>query len=335
MRAVAPSTESTVFQPEEPTRPHASYTVKPGDSLSKIAMRLSRQGVPGGWRNILGKLIELNPEVSDPDLIRAGATIRVPPAPRPARASQPRTEPWRGEPEPPRVRSAGGAANSPALAAGSLAAMDPKRLSRTQLVPASGFFREDGRPFPVSKDGAPRYAQADAEWANVSMGNAGRSLARSGCALTSVAMALSKLSGETITPSRLDAHLDSAGGYSGNAIVWGKAGEVTASPFLVQKSTVWNIQSVDAELLAGRPVVIGVDYKKGASGGNSGTDHWLCLTRKERQGTDDVYFANDPRDGSEVRLKKDQEGKLVEDTILTRGRDAYRTSGEQVTFLPA
>ena len=46
-----------------------TYTVKPGDTLSKIAMR---NGVS------LAQLLQANPQITDPNKIRVGDAINVP-----------------------------------------------------------------------------------------------------------------------------------------------------------------------------------------------------------------------------------------------------------------
>jgi hypothetical protein len=200
------------------------------------------------------------------------------------------------------------------------------------------FLRTNGVPFQTSPDGTPKYKQGDTEtggnWGAQLLGNAAetpRTIASKGCAMTSVAMALSKLSGETITPAVLDAFLDAQKGYVGNAIKWGTAGQVTSSPITVTKQTAWNVDTVNAELAAGRPVVLGVDYKDGKSGGTQGTDHWVCLTRQDPSNTN-RYFANDPITGTEISFLRQPDGRLVEEKNPGLKREEYRSSGEFVTF---
>lgn len=199
--------------------------------------------------------------------------------------------------------------------------------------PAASFSRADGTSFPTSTDGTPMYRQSDAEWGEARLGvsTTAPTLASRGCAVTSMAMALSKLSGETLTPGALDAHLDAHAGYSGNALVWGAAGSATEKSFAVEKTTAWSASKVDAELAAGRPVVLGVDYKEGGSGGTLGTDHWVCLTRKEG----DTYYANDPATGNETSFTKQADGTLLEVEPKAGQAQPYRSSGEFTTFKPA
>jgi hypothetical protein len=229
----------------------------------------------------------------------------------------------------PRSEQSGGAA----LTAGALACMGPPATQ-------SGIFlRTNGVPFQTSPDGTPKYKQADYEaggnWGARNLGenaDTKRTIASRGCAMTSVAMALSKLSGETITPAVLDGFLDAKNGYLGNAIKWNTAGKVTNSPIEVAKTTTWNLNTINAELAAGRPVVLGVDYKDGTSGGKLGTDHWVCLTRRDPNDSN-RYFANDPATGMEISFLRQPDGKLVEEHHLAH-RKPYKSSGEFVTFKP-
>ena len=230
----------------------------------------------------------------------------------------------------PRQAESGGAA----LTAGALACMGPPAMQ------SGSFLRTNGVPFQTSPDGTPKYKQADYEaggnWGARHLGENAeekRTIASKGCAMTSVAMALSKLSGETITPAVLDAFLDSKKqGYDGNAIYWETAGKVTSSPIEVDKTVVWNLNTVNAELAAGRPVVLGVDYKAGKSGGKLGTDHWVCLTRRDPNDAN-RYFANDPATGTEISFLRQPDGKLLEEQKVN-GRAKYKSSGEFATFKP-
>lgn len=196
-------------------------------------------------------------------------------------------------------------------------------------TPSASFARADGTPFPTSTDGTPMYKQSDAEWGESRLGASATAptLASRGCAVTSMAMALSKLSGETLTPGALDAHLDASAGYVGSALVWGAAGSATEKDFAVSKTTTWNLDTVTKELEAGRPVVLGVDYREGGSGGTLGTDHWVCLTRTDGE----TYFANDPATGEEVRFREEA-GRLKQVSINGEPIPGYKSSGEFTTF---
>jgi|GEM_PF-6454047 len=214
----------------------------------------------------------------------------------------------------------------------------PPPLARPEGGAGAAFLRTNGAPFSTSSDGTPQYKQGDLEaggnWGSRFLGNEAATIQSRGCAMTSVAMALSKLSGETITPAVLDAFLDAQAGYVGNALKWGVTGKVTEQPFSVTKTTTWNLDTINAELAAGRPVVLAVGYKEGSSGGNLGTDHWVCLTRRQ-EGPPELYFANDPANGQEIRFLRQPDGTLLEETQAQSRTGRCKSSGEFVTFRKA
>lgn len=313
-----------------------SYTLQKGDTLSKLAQGLQRQGLAGSRAEILQRILTLNPQIKDPNRVAAGATLQLPAVP--GQATTPRqTESKANHLEAFTCRSPMMSASQqlcsappagPIMTAGVLA------LGGTVAAPASFFLRTTGEPFPTSSDGTPRYKQGDDEWKARLLGDGAsesRTISRSGCAMTSVAMALSKLSGETITPKVLDAFLDKKNGYDGNAITWGTAGKVTKQPISLEKSTTWNLDTINAELAEGRPVVMGVNYKAGSSGGGLGTDHWVCLTRRE-SGPPEIYFANDPASGEEIRFLRQPNGTLLEETRSSKRPEKCNSTGEFVTF---
>ncbi len=209
------------------------------------------------------------------------------------------------------------------------------------------FLRSDGKPFRTSRDGTPMYLQNDRTegggWGATKLGTGpgAKTIGGKGCAVSSIAMALSKLSGQTLTPGLLDAHLDANKGYKpdekGNAtnnMLWGVAGKAVEPPIGVTRFKQWDLETIDVELAAGRPVVLGVDYQAGGSE-DLGTDHWVCLTRHEA-GPPDIYYANDPATGGEIRFEKDADGRLVElqDEKAQKSRGPYKSSGEYVRFKP-
>jgi len=179
----------------------------------------------------------------------------------------------------------------------------------------------NGRQYPTSADGTPMFKQGDAEWGSRTLGKSS-SLAAAGCAMTATAMAVSKITGKTINPGQMDAWLDKNGGYSGNGLIWGKAAQMGG---LGASKAGWNLDTINKQIDAGRPVVIGVDYKAGSNGGSNGTDHWITITGRGKQGGKDVYFANDPATGKQITLSN-QGGRLV------GGPQGYKSTGELVTF---
>ena len=176
--------------------------------------------------------------------------------------------------------------------------------------------------FPKSADGTPIFKQADAAWGRLKLGK-NLTIAAAGCAMSSSAMAMSKVSGQLITPKDLDAWLDKNRGYAGDSLDFSRVGLARG---LVVSNVNFNLKTLDKQLGAGKPVVIGVDYKEGSGGGGNGTDHWVCVTGKA-VGADGKarYLANDPGTGKEISLTVSQ-GKLVSDGTGALGK--YRSTGE-------
>lgn len=264
-----------------------------------------------------------HPQLADPDPLRTGQPPVAPTAP----ASTARAEPGRAN----HVQSF--TPHSPQGPA--LPHPTPERSGPPVSAGMLAFLRSNGQPFPTSEDGTPLYKQNDraagGNWGRTTLGKE-RTIGGRGCAMTSMAMAVSKLSGQTVTPQVLDAYLDAHGGYKGDALVWSKAGQAVQPSLQVKKHNQWDLAAIDTSLAEGRPVVLAVDYKPGASGGSLGTDHWVCLTRRD-SADPSLYYANDPATGEEIAFRMQKEGSLRQ--VPTRPRQAikgYRTSGEFVTL---
>ena len=182
-----------------------------------------------------------------------------------------------------------------------------------------------------SADGTPIFKQADEQWGSRKLGKAGATIAQSGCAMTSSAMALSKVSGKLITPKDLDEWLDKNRGYAGDSLDWSRVG--VGHDVNVTWEDV-DFRKFDEQLAKGYPIVIGVDYKPGSAGGNNGTDHWVCITGRQVDERGRVsYLANDPGTGKVITLTKGRGRQLVCDGTDALG--AYKTTGEVRFFSPA
>jgi len=174
----------------------------------------------------------------------------------------------------------------------------------------------------ASPDGTPLYRQGDAAWGQTVLGHS-RTISQAGCAMTSVAMAISKISGRSIDPAQLDRYLDQHHGYSGDALKWDTAAQAAG---LHGGKQAWSLQAVNRQLDAGRPVVVGVDYRTGGSGGSNGTDHWIAITARGQENGRPVYYANDPATGKQIKLYENN-GQLKQ-----QDGKGYRTTGELVVF---
>ncbi|MCS7024397.1 MAG: peptidoglycan-binding protein [Bryobacteraceae bacterium] len=141
----------------------------------------------------------------------------------------------------------------------------------------------------------PFFTQFDCAWGARNLGNANRTLAQAGCAISSIAMVL-KFYGRDMDPGKLDAYLDANQGYVGNCVVWDKAfkaGEKAGSPKLkVTQSNYTNQQHfsevLDTRLAKNWPTVAQVDY--GTDNDTSG-DHFVVVVGRSQDG---YYIINDP-----------------------------------------
>jgi len=265
-----------------------THTIRSGETLGALAKKFGTS---------VEKLAQAN-NISNPNKIIAGKKLVIPdgfdqPSSRPSQASS------------------GGTPSAPANTSA------PANSAR-----ASGPARDgDGRQFPTSADGTPIFKQGDAQWGSRTLGKSS-SLSAAGCAMTSMAMAVSKIKGEVINPGEMDQYLDKNGGYVGNGLVWGKAAQMGG---LTASKSAFNFDTINKQIDAGRPVVIGVDYKAGSNGGANGTDHWMTVTGRGQENGKPVYFVNDPATGKQISMR--QEGNR-----LVGGPQGYKTTGELVVL---
>ncbi len=307
----------------------SDYRVRRGDTLGRIARRNNTS---------VDALARAN-NISDPNKIRAGQTLRIPggqtrPEARPADLTGPRTRPEA------RPSDLTGPRTRPEARPSDLAA----ELQRDSFTPAQAPRAEGGtrtwtdpanpsRTFP-SRDGVPRFNQGDAAWGSQRLGGAGEvasgsrdSIRAQGCAITASAMAVSALSGRTVTPQEMDSYLDRNGGYSGNAVDFTRVGGVTGGEPRITPTRMrgnLTVEGIDQQLDAGRPVLVGVNWRTN----NTGTpDHWLTVTGRNADGS---YRANDPNGGREITLRRDGNGLVS--TAADGAPHNYRFSGQGVTF---
>ena len=265
-----------------------THTIRSGETLGALAQKFGTS---------VEKLAQAN-NITNPNKIIAGKKLVIPdgfdqPSSRPSQASS------------------GGTTSSAANTSA------PASSAR-----ASGPARDgDGRQFPTSADGTPIFKQGDAQWGSRTLGKSS-SLSAAGCAMTSMAMAVSKIKGEVINPGEMDQYLDKNGGYVGNGLVWGKAAQIGG---LTASKSAFNFDTINKQIDAGRPVVIGVDYKAGSNGGANGTDHWMTVTGRGQENGKPVYFVNDPATGKQISMR--QEGNR-----LVGGPQGYKTTGELVVL---
>lgn len=107
----------------------------------------------------------------------------------------------------------------------------------------------------------PSYKQTDSRWANVYIGNSGKTIGKIGCATTAIAMMESYRTGTTIYPDTMSKRLS----YSSTGDVYwpGHFVSVTSSSDYLQK--------IYQKLKDGKPVMLGA--KK-----TNGSQHWVVIT---------------------------------------------------------
>ncbi|TCP55412.1 peptidase C39-like protein [Tumebacillus sp. BK434] len=135
---------------------------------------------------------------------------------------------------------------------------------------------------------APLFKQYDAAWGTDLMGG-GDTMTKSGCAVSSVAMALRHksitVSGSAADPGKLNTWLKSNAGYSGNSIVWGSVTKLSSRISFdgrYTSGTSLSAATLRTYLDGGNKAIIA----NVRSGG-----HWVLLT-DHNGGT--VFNVNDP-----------------------------------------
>jgi hypothetical protein len=134
--------------------------------------------------------------------------------------------------------------------------------------------------------------------------------------MTSFAMASTMITGNTnMNPALANDLIKRNGGFSGAALSTGPAAnalgmKVTGRIGTHNTSSSHMQKQLDASITAGRPVVIGVDYRAGSNGTSNGTgvDHWCTVTGKNADGS---YTAIDPAGGKPFTLRPGPDGLLA------------------------
>jgi len=207
-----------------------------------------------------------------------------------------------------------GAGNPPGYAGPSVPADDGMHTYPTR--PTKG----GSGGFPTSQDGTPIFSQSDSRWGNDALGEPTTTISRKGCAMTSMAMAISKISGKLVTPETLDAYLDAHNGYDGDNIRWDTAAQMVGLRATRIYLSGWSLKTIDGELSAGRPVVVGVTYDADPE-----ADHWIAVTRRSSERGKWVYYANDPRDGTVIKL-------ALQGSQFSYAPRDYRSTGDLVVL---
>jgi peptidoglycan hydrolase-like protein with peptidoglycan-binding domain len=150
---------------------------------------------------------------------------------------------------------------------------------------------------------------------NVRIGNSGKTIRQVGCMMTSFAMASTAITGnKDMNPARANDLIKSRGGFVGASLSTDRAANALGMRMVgrigTHNSSPQQLQNrIDQSLQAGRPCVLGVDYRKGSGGTGNGTgvDHWVTITGKNADGS---YNCVDPAGGRTFTLRPGRNGLL-------------------------
>jgi hypothetical protein len=127
------------------------------------------------------------------------------------------------------------------------------------------------------------FQQNDPLWSEQLLGNTIDTIGQEGCAITSAAMILHAYGVDT-DPPRLNAYLNTHGGYVGDGLlVWERAGDIAGGQVQKAYEDLPSYALIDANILKGNPVIIRLHLR-------NGTTHFVVVVGK--QGWD--YLIRDP-----------------------------------------
>jgi LysM repeat protein len=292
----------------------ARWTVRPGDTLCRIARQLQPEGTPGTTAELVRTLARLNGLASS-DLIEVGQVLTLPSRGRRRTEDEDLVSVLeRG------TRSVAGTIRT--HVEDQRTRLENALLRFVHRVPAEP--AEPAEPAPTrAAERTPLFRQGDPAWRTERLGVAGEgpTLAQAGCALTACAMALSRLGGTVLTPDALLRHLRASGGFQGPLLDWSAAGSAIpggprASPGAL------DCAEVERELDAGRPVLLRVVHDVQGHP----RQHWICLTGRDP--ASGRYTAADPATGETTLLARNGAALASLDGEPVR----YSSDGRMVRF---
>jgi hypothetical protein len=164
--------------------------------------------------------------------------------------------------------------------------------------------RPDGTPSPEStQERTPLYSQRDPAWSEITLGSTDN-FHKSGCAVTSIAMALSSVYAAygypPVDPAQVDAFLDGAEGYDGDLVRFYAAAQM--QPPLQWEDAHTNPAGLDSVLSQGVPALLPVNGDFG--------QHWLCVVGSSTDPAtgQTTYTAVDPLTGQHITLHPNADG---------------------------
>ncbi len=166
---------------------------------------------------------------------------------------------------------------------------------RWNAIPARG-----GEPMTLSTIATPHFLQRDPRWENETIGGTGERLARVGCTVCSLAMALHRYGVET-TPKELNDFLKNNNGYTLRGwLRWNAVSNFTGGSVALDYLGAPAFTRLDAALRNERPVIAKVYI-------NRIIPHWVLLVGKEGN----EYLMRDPLgDGKTVRRLSEYRSRI-------------------------
>lgn len=166
-----------------------------------------------------------------------------------------------------------------------------------------------GQELTVAAIATPHYRQTDPRWENETIGGTAERLARVGCTLCSLAMALHHYGAET-TPKELNDFLKRNDGYTLRGwLKWNSVSNFTGGKVEMDYIGRPGFDRIDTALKNNHPVIAKV-YINGI------IPHWVLIVGKERN----EYLMRDPlRDRGMVQWISDYDSRIYAIRTLKRG----------------
>jgi len=139
-------------------------------------------------------------------------------------------------------------------------------------------------------------SQKDPRWGSVKLGTSTSTIGGYGCLITSASMMLRHFGFDT-DPGRLNDLLKANGGYhDGNLFVWGSLEKIFNGVKFGYRYNGAYLDKVDAQLQAGKPVIVNVDMYPATSALD---EHWVLIVGK----VNGSYIINDPWYGTQFKFE--------------------------------
>jgi hypothetical protein len=157
---------------------------------------------------------------------------------------------------------------------------------------------------PIGATGVVPLAQASS---NAVLGEGPKTIRQVGCLLTSMAMVSNTLTGQRRGVDEANDVVTAGGGFKGLNMQFGPASKALGVRTVERGAFTGDTTAIDTALAKGHPVVVGVDFKQGASSSVGGTDHFLVVTGRTAEGS---YTGIDSGNGKPLEFQPDGAGAL-------------------------